>query len=97
MDELHAQLKDEDPYKQWEARFIQEDSTAPRYMRAAKWDLKDAKKRIQVGRLVYPLFPASSRARRRGCGRYRASWRMKWAVGGSGDIVDGSSRRRRAR
>ncbi|CAA7265881.1 unnamed protein product [Cyclocybe aegerita] len=36
-----------DPYYPWELRWLRKPDTIPRYMRAAKWSLPDAKKRIQ--------------------------------------------------
>lgn len=36
-----------DPYHPWELRWLNRWDTIPRYMRAAKWNLDDAKKRIQ--------------------------------------------------
>lgn len=46
----HAQslaLPESDPYYPWEQRWLDKPDTMPRYMRAAKWDLADGKKRIQ--------------------------------------------------
>ncbi|KAI0042536.1 CRAL/TRIO domain-containing protein [Auriscalpium vulgare] len=40
-------LPDSDPYAQWEARWLAKADTVPRYLRAAKWKVDDAKKRIQ--------------------------------------------------
>ncbi|WVQ95873.1 hypothetical protein IAU59_002972 [Kwoniella sp. CBS 9459] len=40
-------LPESDPYHPWEARFLADPGTHPRYMRAAKWKMDDAKKRIQ--------------------------------------------------
>ncbi|WWC92632.1 uncharacterized protein L201_007591 [Kwoniella dendrophila CBS 6074] len=40
-------LPESDPYHPWEIRFLNDPGTHPRYMRAAKWKLEDAKKRIQ--------------------------------------------------
>ena len=35
-----------DPYHIWEQRWLNKEDTLPRYMRAAKWKLEDAKKRL---------------------------------------------------
>ncbi|WWC95656.1 hypothetical protein V866_002521 [Kwoniella sp. B9012] len=40
-------LPETDPYYPWELRFLNDPGTHPRYMRAAKWKMDDAKKRIQ--------------------------------------------------
>ncbi|KAI0066633.1 CRAL/TRIO domain-containing protein [Artomyces pyxidatus] len=40
-------LPNSDPYAIWEGRWLHRPDTLPRYMRAAKWKLEDAKKRIQ--------------------------------------------------
>lgn len=40
-------LPKEDPYYVWELRWLNMPDTMPRYMRAAKWNLDDAKKRIK--------------------------------------------------
>ncbi|WVW87100.1 hypothetical protein I302_109157 [Kwoniella bestiolae CBS 10118] len=40
-------LPSTDPYHPWELRFLNDPGTHPRYMRAAKWKMDDAKKRIQ--------------------------------------------------
>lgn len=37
-----------DEYYPWEARWLSKPDTIPRYMRSAKWDLQDARKRIQA-------------------------------------------------
>jgi hypothetical protein len=36
-----------DPYHKWELRWLDKPDTMPRYMRAAKWKLPDAKRRIE--------------------------------------------------
>ena len=36
-----------DPYHKWELRWLRKPDTIPRYMRAAKWKMHDAEKRIQ--------------------------------------------------
>ncbi|KAF9786931.1 CRAL-TRIO domain-containing protein [Thelephora terrestris] len=41
------QLPEDDPYYPWELRFLDMPDTIPRYMRAAKWKLEDAKRRIE--------------------------------------------------
>lgn len=41
-------LPESDDYRKWELRWINKPDTIPRYMRAAKWDLEDAKKRIEA-------------------------------------------------
>jgi len=40
-------LPETDEYYPWELRFLSDPGTHPRYMRAAKWKMDDAKKRIQ--------------------------------------------------
>ena len=40
-------LSKEDDYWKWERRWLDEPGLYGRYMRAAKWDLNNAKKRIQ--------------------------------------------------
>ncbi|KAH8094696.1 CRAL-TRIO domain-containing protein, partial [Cristinia sonorae] len=40
-------LPESDPYRVWEKRWVNKPDTMPRYMRAAKWNFADAKKRIQ--------------------------------------------------
>ncbi|EKM61679.1 uncharacterized protein PHACADRAFT_248434 [Phanerochaete carnosa HHB-10118-sp] len=40
-------LPEFDAYREWELRWLNKSDTVPRYMRAAKWDLEDAKKRIE--------------------------------------------------
>lgn len=40
-------LPESDPYREWEVRWLNKPDTIPRYMRAAKWDLEDGKKRIE--------------------------------------------------
>ncbi|WRT69865.1 uncharacterized protein IL334_006856 [Kwoniella shivajii] len=40
-------LPESDVYHPWELRFLNDPGTHPRYMRAAKWKMDDAKKRIQ--------------------------------------------------
>ncbi|KAL0068462.1 hypothetical protein AAF712_004540 [Marasmius tenuissimus] len=40
-------LPETDSYYQWESRWLSKPDTIPRYMRAAKWDLEDGKKRIK--------------------------------------------------
>ncbi|KAF7347093.1 CRAL/TRIO domain-containing protein [Mycena venus] len=37
-----------DPYYFWERRWLNQSDTLPRYMRAAKWQIDDAKKRIKA-------------------------------------------------
>lgn len=37
-----------DNYYPWEVRWLNSSDTIPRYMRAAKWNLTDAKKRIKA-------------------------------------------------
>lgn len=37
-----------DEYHPWELRWLNKPDTIPRYIRAAKWDLTDAKKRIKA-------------------------------------------------
>lgn len=44
---LTLALPESDPYREWEVRWLNKSDTIPRYMRAAKWDLEDAKKRIE--------------------------------------------------
>lgn len=41
-------LPESDSYHKWELRWLNKPDTIPRYMRAAKWDLQDAKKRIEA-------------------------------------------------
>ncbi|CAL1694857.1 unnamed protein product [Somion occarium] len=41
-------LPQTDPYYEWESRWLDKPDTLPRYMRAAKWDFEDAKKRIKA-------------------------------------------------
>ena len=41
-------LPESDSYRKWELRWLNKPDTIPRYMRAAKWDLGDAKKRIEA-------------------------------------------------
>lgn len=41
-------LPETDSYHRWELRWLNKLDTMPRYMRAAKWNLQDAKKRIQA-------------------------------------------------
>lgn len=36
-----------DPYHPWEARFLADPGTHPRYMRASKWNIGNAKTRIK--------------------------------------------------
>lgn len=45
-------MPESDPYYPWEQRWLDKPDTMPRYMRAAKWDLADGKKRIQ-GTLIW--------------------------------------------
>lgn len=40
-------LPPSDPYREWELRWLNRWDTIPRYMRAAKWDLDNGKKRIK--------------------------------------------------
>ncbi|KAI0640216.1 CRAL/TRIO domain-containing protein [Trametes polyzona] len=40
-------LPESDPYHPWELRWLNKPDTMPRYMRAAKWNLDDAKKRLK--------------------------------------------------
>ena len=40
-------LPESDPYHPWEARFLSDPGCHPRYMRAAKWKMPDAKNRIK--------------------------------------------------
>jgi CRAL/TRIO, N-terminal domain len=40
-------LPDGDPYEPWERRWLDKPDTFPRYLRAAKWKLDDARKRIK--------------------------------------------------
>ncbi|WVR07910.1 hypothetical protein IAU60_004953 [Kwoniella sp. DSM 27419] len=40
-------LPESDPYHPWELRFLSDPGTHPRYMRAAKWKMDDAQKRIK--------------------------------------------------
>ncbi|KAI0354761.1 CRAL/TRIO domain-containing protein [Trametes cingulata] len=40
-------LPESDSYHPWELRWLNKPDTMPRYMRAAKWDLEDAKKRLK--------------------------------------------------
>lgn len=40
-------LPESDPYHPWEARFLADPGCHPRYMRAAKWKMPDAKNRIK--------------------------------------------------
>lgn len=44
---LNLVLPETDPYHEWELRWLNQPDTIPRYMRAAKWNLEDAKKRIE--------------------------------------------------
>lgn len=37
-----------DAYHVWEKRWLEKPDTVPRYMRAAKWKLDDAKKRLKA-------------------------------------------------
>ncbi|KAF5352581.1 hypothetical protein D9756_006118 [Leucocoprinus leucothites] len=41
-------LPSSDPYHPWELRWLQKPDTIPRYMRASKWNLTDAQKRIKA-------------------------------------------------
>ncbi|KIY72238.1 CRAL/TRIO domain-containing protein [Cylindrobasidium torrendii FP15055 ss-10] len=41
-------LPETDAYHPWEKRWLNSPDTMPRYMRSAKWDLADAKKRIKA-------------------------------------------------
>jgi hypothetical protein len=44
----HTQmLPESDAYHPWEKRWLERADTVPRYMRASKWKLDDAKKRIR--------------------------------------------------
>ncbi|THH30236.1 hypothetical protein EUX98_g3960 [Antrodiella citrinella] len=57
MDELREYaytllLPEEDPYHMWEKQWLNKPDTMPRYIRAAKWNMADAKKRI-VGTLEW--------------------------------------------
>ncbi len=40
-------LPESDPYRPWELRWLNKSDTMPRYMRAAKWNLEDAKRRLK--------------------------------------------------
>jgi hypothetical protein len=40
-------LTETDAYHPWELRFLADPGTHPRYMRAAKWKMDDAKRRIK--------------------------------------------------
>lgn len=40
-------LAENDPYHPWERRWLNKPDTMPRYMRAAKWNLENAKSRIK--------------------------------------------------
>lgn len=40
-------LPDNDAYAPWERRWLDKPDTIPRYMRASKWKLDDARKRIK--------------------------------------------------
>jgi hypothetical protein len=40
-------LDEKDPYYPWEARFLKDPGCIPRYMRAAKWQMPNAKQRIK--------------------------------------------------
>ncbi|TFY54908.1 hypothetical protein EVJ58_g8578 [Rhodofomes roseus] len=40
-------LPESDPYHEWELRWLNKWDTIPRYMRAAKWNFEDGKKRIK--------------------------------------------------
>ncbi|KAL4068961.1 CRAL-TRIO domain-containing protein [Scleroderma yunnanense] len=40
-------LPESDPYHKWELRWLNKPDTFPRYMRAAKWKMHDAQKRIK--------------------------------------------------
>ncbi|KAL5519430.1 hypothetical protein ACEPAH_1113 [Sanghuangporus vaninii] len=42
------QLPESDDYHVWEKRWLEKPDTVPRYMRAAKWKLDDAKKRLKA-------------------------------------------------
>ncbi|KAI0814848.1 CRAL-TRIO domain-containing protein [Irpex lacteus] len=44
---LSIALPESDSYHKWELRWINKPDTIPRYMRAAKWDLENGKKRIE--------------------------------------------------
>ena len=39
-------LSETDAYHVWEKRWLEKADTIPRYMRAAKWKLEDARKRL---------------------------------------------------
>ncbi|KIM69956.1 hypothetical protein SCLCIDRAFT_1207210 [Scleroderma citrinum Foug A] len=41
-------LPESDPYHKWELRWLNRPDTLPRYMRAAKWKMHDAQKRIKA-------------------------------------------------
>lgn len=40
-------LPESDPYRKWELRWLNKPDTVPRYIRAAKWHLPEAQKRIK--------------------------------------------------
>ncbi|KAJ3934111.1 MAG: CRAL/TRIO domain-containing protein [Lentinula lateritia] len=44
---LSISLASSDPYAKWERRWLNKPDTIPRYSRASKWHLNDAKKRIK--------------------------------------------------
>ncbi|KAJ3739750.1 CRAL/TRIO domain-containing protein [Lentinula detonsa] len=44
---LSISLPSSDPYAKWERRWLDKPDTIPRYSRASKWHLNDAKKRIK--------------------------------------------------
>ncbi|KAJ3821702.1 CRAL TRIO domain-containing protein [Lentinula raphanica] len=44
---LSISLPPSDPYAKWERRWLNKPDTIPRYSRASKWHLQDAKKRIK--------------------------------------------------
>jgi hypothetical protein len=41
-------LPESDPYRPWELRWLRKPDTMGRYMRAAKWNVDEAKKRIKA-------------------------------------------------
>lgn len=44
---LSISLSPSDPYAKWERRWLNKPDTIPRYSRASKWNLNDAKKRMK--------------------------------------------------
>lgn len=53
LQELHKELAEEDEYKKWEMRWIEDESTARRYAVACKFDEALAKRRVAVSWSFY--------------------------------------------